>query len=274
MSSVTPPNQSSSAAPPSSSPPSSTAAPVAAPVNVSAITAQAVAAAQGANVGFEVFDHLTGQVVLQHNASMVFSTASLVKLLIAIDLLNQNNGSLSNAETTQVQTMLSASDDGIADTLWEQDGGPEIMTRAANLIGLTSTQPPADPQLWGNTTTTAADMITVYRYLLDRAPASYRNLIMTALWNATPTGADGFDQSFGIPDAVGTLPWAVKQGWSCCTQPPPLPDGVVLHTTGTVGANNRYIVVVLTDYDASTTWSTASQRTTDVVRALLPAMPG
>jgi hypothetical protein len=48
----------------------------------------------------------------------------------------------------------------------------------------------------------------------------------------------------------------------------------VLHTTGTVGQHDRYIVVVLTAHSPSTTWSTATQRTTDIVSALLPLMPG
>jgi hypothetical protein len=187
--------------------------------------------------------------------------------------LDQRNGELGATESTQVHTMLSASDDDIADALWGQDGGPGIVTRAAELMGLTSTVPPANPEQWGETTTTASDITMVYRYLLDRAPASYRDVIMQALRDSTPLGTDGFNQRFGIPSAVGDRPWAVKQGWTCCTQPSPLPDGVVLHTTGTVGPHDRYIVVVLTDHNIGTTWSTAAQRTTDVVSALLPNLP-
>jgi D-alanyl-D-alanine carboxypeptidase len=242
--------------------------------SVDAITAKAVAAAHGADVGFAVFDRQSGRPVLEHNAGLRSSTASLVKLLIAVDLLVQRNGRLDQTESTQVHTMLSASDDDIAHTLWDQDGGPDIVTRAASLMGLTNTFPPADPEQWGDTTTTASDIAMVYRYLLDRAPATYRHMVMQALRDSTPLGTDGFNQRFGIPSAVGNRRWAVKQGWSCCTQPSPLPDGVVLHTTGTVGPRDRYIVVVLTDHKPSTTWSTAAERTTDIVRALLPLMPG
>jgi hypothetical protein len=225
-------------------------------------------------VGIVVFDHQSGQPVLEHNADMRFSTASLVKLLIAVDLLDRRHGAVGETESTQVHTMLSASDDDIADALWDEDGGPDIVTRAAELMGLTSTIPPANPEQWGDTTTTASDITMVYRYLLDRAPSSYRDVVMQALRDSTPLGTDGFNQRFGIPSAVGDRPWAAKQGWSCCAQQLPLPDGVLLHTTGTVGPNDRYIVVVLTNHDASTNWATASQRTTDVVSALLPAMPG
>jgi hypothetical protein len=242
--------------------------------NVDAVTAQAVAAAHGADVGIVVFDRQSGRPVLEHNAGMRASTASLVKLLIAVDLLVQRNGRLDQTESTQVHTMLSASDDDIAHTLWEQDGGPDIVTRAAKLMGLTGTVPSADPEQWGDTTTTASDITMVYRYLLDRAPANYRHVVMQALRDSTPLGTDGFNQRFGIPSAVGDRRWAVKQGWSCCTQPSPLSGGVVLHTTGTVGQHDRYIVVVLTAHNPSTTWSTATQRTTDIVSALLPLMPG
>lgn len=71
-------------------------------------------------------------------------TASVVKLLIALDLMD-SSGVPSGSEATAVHNMLAASDDSIASRLWEQDGGPEIVRRQAAKLGLAHTSPPATP---------------------------------------------------------------------------------------------------------------------------------
>ena len=91
-------------------------------------------------------------------------------------------------------------------------GGPAIVTRWAAKLNLTGTRPPADPGKWGDTRITAKDVVRIYQYVLAKAPGA----ILTALRGATERGSDGFRQYFGIPDAAGGRPWAVKQGWSCC----------------------------------------------------------
>ena len=80
-------------------------------------------------------------------------------------------------------------------------------------LGLQDTQPPPpDHHGWGSTAVSAADLVRVYRYLLDSAPAPVRDYVLGNLRQSTRCGTDGFDQSFGIPSAFGR-PWAVKQGW-------------------------------------------------------------
>jgi hypothetical protein len=119
-----------------------------------------------------------------------------------------------------------------------------------------------------------------YRYLLDRAPAAHRDLIMGELRKATPCGTDRYDQYFGIPRAL-PRPWAIKQGWSGFGDVPATPcrpsgeSGVrtvsapdlglgrpVLHTTGVVGEDDRQIVVVLTLHPAGSSFRVAAQRLT------------
>ncbi len=200
-----------------------------------------------------VHDRETGKDVVSHRPDAAYTSASLVKLLIALEALQRGE------PADEVVEMLSRSDDEVASRLWTKLGGPSIVTRWAARTGMASTRPPADPLHWGSTLVTAADVARCYRYLLDEAPASTREVVLGALGHATERGADGFDQFFGLP-AVVRADRAVKQGWSCCD------PGRNLHTSGLVGA--RYVVVVLTAQPAATSWATATQRVTAVVRGL------
>jgi hypothetical protein len=113
---------------------------------------------------------------------------------------------------------------------------------------------------------------------------------MDNLHQSTHCGTDHYDQSFGIP-SVFPQPWAAKQGWygfgdtpaQPCTAtssaaapvdgparivPVDLLSGAVLHTTGTVGADDGVIVVVLTQYPAGTSFASAVSTLTKLTRSL------
>ncbi|MEV6872543.1 hypothetical protein [Amycolatopsis sp. NPDC051128] len=207
----------------------------------------------GGNVSAVVFDRQRGAATVSAHADRGYTSASLVKLLIALSVLD------GGGPTTQVQRMLSRSDDDLASQFWTTYGGPSIVTRWAKKMGLTGTRPPADAGRWGDTRITAKDVVRIYQYVLGHAPGA----ILAALRGATERGSDGFRQYFGIPDAAGGRPWAVKQGWSCC-----MPTRM-LHTSGVVGEDDRYIVVVLSEHPSSVDYATGSRRVTAVVKALL-----
>lgn len=222
----------------------------------------AVAAVPDGLIGIAVYDRRRGGLIGSYEADQSFATESVVKVLIGLDNLDRGGSSARVAE------MISRSDDATAGELWVAGGDTAVLTRMIAKIGLTKTVPPASPGRWGDTTVTANDLVTVYRYLLDRAPADERDIVLAAMRGATNHGADGFDQYFGIPYAVGSSrPWAVKQGWACCK-----PDRV-LNTTGLLDNDNRYIVVVLTSHDASSTYPHDADEITASVRALLTALP-
>jgi hypothetical protein len=207
----------------------------------------------GGTVSAVVFDRQRAAATLSVHADRGYTSASLVKLLIALSVLD------GGGPTAQVQRMLSRSDDDLASQFWAAYGGPSIVTRWAKKMGLTGTRPPADAGRWGDTRITAKDVVRIYQYVLGHAPGT----ILAALRGATEHGSDGFRQYFGIPDAAGDQPWAVKQGWSCC-----LPTRM-LHTSGVVGEDSRYIVVVLSEHPSSVDYATGSKRVTAVVKALL-----
>ncbi|MFI9387335.1 hypothetical protein [Kutzneria sp. NPDC052558] len=169
----------------------------------------------GMTAGIMVYDRKTGDDSVQYNAHMQFRSASVVKLLIALDYLESHAPDyvIPQVDLDQLQPMLRSSDDNAASYLWVKDGWETIVQRMAAEIGLPDTAPPANRGMWGYTAISASDIVKVYRYILDRANPTVRDFIMNNLHQTTKCGNDGFDQSFGIQSAL-PRPWGVKQGWS------------------------------------------------------------
>jgi hypothetical protein len=214
-------------------------------------------ALRDADYSVAVYDRQAKSFTTSYRPDAGFTSASVVKLLIAFEALKQDG------QTELVQRMLARSDDDIAGQLWTKLGGPAIVSRWAAQMGLSGTRPPADPGRWGDTRITASSVVKIYNYLLDKASAAHRSVILTALRGATNYGSDGFDQYFGIPAAAGKTPWAIKQGWSCCR------PGRTLHTTGLLGKNSERVLVVLTSFPETVSYSRATQEVSDAVRVLL-----
>lgn len=246
---------------------------------------------RGVRASYVVFDRAAGRVVAERRPRQTFRSASLVKILIALDHMAENRVSAADRELLRV--MLRSSDDRAATEFWRRGGQKKILERMAPKAGLRETAPPpADkPGFWGYTALSARDVVQTYRYLLDGAPEAHREFVLEQLSKATRCGTDGFDQSFGIPAAL-ERPWAVKQGWSGFGTVPAEPCGQaganglryrpaaapdlglgrpVLHTTGTVGEDDRHIVVVLTLHPAGSSFRAASGRLTALTRQVLQA---
>ncbi|MER7829862.1 hypothetical protein [Streptomyces sp. NPDC095602] len=258
-------------------------APDVTPPAARAATAQVPA---GVTAGVAVFDRQTGTFTEQVNAAAPFRSASVVKILIALDLVwNSGPDALSAADRSRVDAMLRGSDDSAASYFWVNHGQGAMIDRMVSRLGLLDTaRPPAThPGFWGYTALSARDTVTVYRYLLDRAPQSVRDYIMGNLRQSTRCATDGYDQHFGIAGAFNR-PWAVKQGWSGfesggCTAtraasttahsdtataaPAPASATAIdlarpaLHTTGVAGTGDRSIVAVLTLHPEGTAYGKA-----------------
>ncbi|MFD6225645.1 hypothetical protein ACFWFZ_01980 [Streptomyces sp. NPDC060232] len=241
----------------------------------------------GVTAGVAVFDRQTGTFTEQLNTAAQFRSASVVKLLIALDVLwNRSPDALSAADRARIDTMLRGSDDTAASTFWSNNGSGAIVDRMVTRLGLTDTaRPPSThPGYWGYTALSARDTVKIYRYLLDSAPAATRDYLLGDLRQSTRCAADGYDQHFGIAGSFNR-PWAVKQGWSGfssggCTAPTAKaaeaagePAGTAartsagaevvdlsrpaLHTTGVVGAGDRSIVAVFTLHPGGTSYGKA-----------------
>ncbi len=247
----------------------------------------------GVTAGVAVFDRRTGTFTEQLNTSAQFRSASVVKLLIALDVLwNRSPDALSATDRARIDTMLRGSDDAAASTFWSNNGSGAIVDRMVTRLGLTDTaRPPSThPGYWGYTALSARDTVKIYRHLLESAPAATRDFLLGGLRQSTRCATDGYDQHFGIAGSFNR-PWAVKQGWSGfssggCTAPntaaakdtgaaeaagepaaadartPAGADAVdlsrpALHTTGLVGEGDRSIVAVFTLHPGGTSYGKA-----------------
>ena len=227
------------------------------------------AAANGATIAVAVLDRANDQMLSNGNDQLI-AIASVAKLFIADDLLSQDSsgdGRLSSADRQALDSMLRSSDDGAAETFWDERGGEAIITDVAGRYGLTSTAPPSDGRWW-NTMSSASDLAHYYDTLLSGSgglSSERAQIIVNDLAGSTATGADGYPQRFGIPDGLYAEPVAVKQGWMCCM------DGSSwMHlSTGIIGSDRRYVMVIesLQPSDDATARATITQ----AVKTMFPS---
>lgn len=224
-------------------------------VNIAA-TVHAVSPA--ITLGAVVVDRERDEELVAINAGRQFRSASIVKLLIAIDTLRREPDS-----RERVAEMLTYSDNRIASALWVDGGWGAIVSRTAARIGLRDTEPPQPIGQWGNTLLSAQDVVRIYRYILTELSATDRELIISALAGTSRVASDGWYQHFGIPDGI-EAPWAIKQGWSNSA------EDYVVHTTGLVGGDYRYIVVLLLEDDVPASWDTLRRAATAAAAETAP----
>jgi hypothetical protein len=273
-------------------------------------------ALSGTSVSFVVMEGTSGEIWAARDAHAQYRSASLVKLLIALDYFDSRGPGVEipAGDRALLEPMLRSSDDEAASELWARDGWETIVARMADRLGLTDTEPPADRRVWGYTATSALDVARIYEYLLNEADPSVSEFIVGNLRRATACAADGRDQYFGIPSAVDE-PWAVKQGWSgyeevvsgekcpehldggkagggtALAAPEEIPairdsatraqldrgphidlTRVVMHTSGTIGADHGMIMVLLSLHPQGATYQDCAQQVTAITRALYLAV--
>ncbi|CAL99567.1 hypothetical protein A8924_0604 [Saccharopolyspora erythraea NRRL 2338] len=168
----------------------------------------------GITLGYTVVDARSGETTLQSNEHEQFRSASVVKLLIALDYLEglEPGAEIPAEDEALLQPMLRSSNDAAASTFWVRGGQKAIVERMADKLDLDDTRPPAKEGMWGYTALSASDVAKTYRYVLDDTEPEVRDFIMGNLRKHTTCADDGFDQSFGLAGAPGAD--AVKQGWS------------------------------------------------------------
>ncbi|MFI6100215.1 serine hydrolase [Lentzea sp. NPDC051213] len=220
--------------------------------DISAADISDIAAAGGrSDVGVAVMDLESGQAVSQQG-DQPFYSASLSKLILAVDALQQP---LSDADHDLIDRALSASDDNAMDVMWTRFDGMDAIGRVAAEAGLTGTHAPDDPSQWGEVVITANDMVKLYAYI---GGSPVHDAVVAALSSAPATAADGFDQAFGLLGVTGVY---AKQGWMYY-----LPSDVYLHSAGVL--DSRYAIAVLTTSPTGS-WTTARQSIDAVTTAVL-----
>lgn len=213
-------------------------------INVRVGLATQAAADRGSEVSILIVDRSTGETISNGDDTAVAS-ASVSKLFIADDLLTRDGSdiTLPADDREMLDVMLQSSDDSAAQVLWDNYGGSEMIERVAQRYGLTGTWiDPDEP--WWMTMVTPSDLATFYGALLDGRgglPADRANQLLADLATFTDTGADGYDQRFGLPDGLPNEHMlAVKQGWMCCV------NMEWLHlSTGLAGVGFRYVIILV-----------------------------
>ncbi|MBB4684726.1 serine hydrolase family protein [Amycolatopsis jiangsuensis] len=220
-----------------------------------------LATGAGPVLGMSVVDLDDCAEVLSWKEHAATPSASVVKLLIALDRLDRS-GVPGGAGAEQLERMLAASDDAVASRMWSEGGGPAIVRRQAAALGLADTRPPEDPGQWGDTRISPADVTTVYRYLASELDSDERVFLTEALGGISEHAADGFGQFFGVA-AEEVHPLLAKQGWGSSA------GRRVLNTTGVVRDGHLFAVALLTTWPKSIGWDDAKAALTQAAKAAL-----
>ncbi|MCZ9345625.1 class A beta-lactamase-related serine hydrolase, partial [Streptomyces sp. TRM76130] len=203
---------SSTAAGPSSAPePTDGEASVEPTVDRDALLAQAMTAvsvADGTQVSVAVLDPETGEGASYGDGA--FDTASIVKVDILATLLLQAQDagrSLTSAERAYATAMIENSDNTSATALWRSIGGADGLDAANERLGLTGTEG-GDGDLWGLTTTTAADQLLLLQQVFE-SDSALTEASRTYLQDLM--GHIAADQDWGVSAAGSSA--ALKNGW-------------------------------------------------------------
>lgn len=196
-------------------------------------------------ISVAVYDANNGHTYLYH-PELKFDTASIVKVSIMADLLNQANKSghpLTEQEQDLMVPMIENSSNSAASKLWNIAGGSSGIQSILKQAGMTATDPGKDGY-WGLTQTTALDqvkMVRLFAYpnsVLDSSQREYGLNLMEHI-----TSWENWGVSNGVP-ASGTV--ALKNGWL------PYPKKWWINSIGYInGSGRNYVIAVLTGGNAS-----------------------
>lgn len=263
--------------------PTTTAAPSRTPAAPrTGLAAAAVAAAEGAadpttDLAVAVLDRVTGRDRHGPRGTEPYLTASLSKLVLAVDMVDRRRLealAITDVDLQLLRRALGPSDDAAMSALWSRFDGPGAALRLTQRIGLVGTLAPRDTSRWGEMIVPAADMLRIWQHLLDGMPTVDRELLLDSMRAVPADATDGFDQAYGLlaPDLVAPV-GATKQAWMCCFS-----GRYHLHSVGVVGPDERFVVILLTTVLRGPGWEAARQQldrtATATLQALYPAVAG
>ena len=221
------------------------------------------ATAPGATVGVAVRDRHTGETAIGESGALPMYAASLVKIVVTIDVLERRRAGLpvGPQHVELIRRALGPSDDEAMNTLWVRFDGHGAVARVAAQLGLSETRAPRDPSQWGEAVLSARDVVLLYDHVLSGMPPEDRELIVGALAAAPPIATDGFGQAFGL--LAGAPPAASKQGWMCCQA-----GQITLHSAGIPEPGRRFVVALLSSRPRDVGYDGARATVTDVAGAV------
>lgn len=208
------------------------------PVQQAVEAGDAAVTRDGVDVGIAVLDRRTGTLATNDAGAALFNSASLSKVLTAVDLLTDPDES-TDTERRLIRAALGPSDDEAMNSLYTRSGGSSGITRVIERLGLQDTTVSDDASQWGEVLLSPRDMTSVLRFVVEGLAPADRDLVLASMTAAPARATDGFDQAFGLLDPARRGPAAAKQGWLCC-----LDDSVDLHSAGFPDPAGRYVVAI------------------------------
>lgn len=230
---------------------------------------------KGVTFGVAIEDHDDGYVIGGANGATPFYSASVVKLFTVTYLLHQQEIgalTLSQGMMNLIPRALELSDDNAEDAFWSTYGGASLIQKFTDLFGLQNTIAPSDTSQWGETKFSPDDVLRVYDFALNKLSPNDSALVIGDLSQAADVGADGFNQAFGLLDPPRETGVKAKQGWMEI-----IGDSLTLNTTGVLGANNNFLVAIMTKQPVYIGWATGKQHVNtaaQVVEKELASAPG
>jgi hypothetical protein len=232
------------------------------PLPPSIAAAVRAAQANGDTVAVAVLDTDTGRFYGSLDAQLPMPSESVVKVLIAANLLATNQ--MSGATETMAEAMITQSNDADADALWGQVGGPSVIDWAAQRYNITDLgQASTTWGWWGNTKFTARGLTQLYAGI--KADPEVGPWLLNAMKRMNATAADGTDQEFGL--AAQTPAGAFKQGWGDDND---ATDCEELNSTGLLD-DDRYAVAILTQHVPAESMAALRPDIDEVAAAVAPA---
>ncbi|NMI01255.1 hypothetical protein [Pseudonocardia acidicola] len=250
------------------------AAPAVTGLPQAAVRAAEAVAVSTTHLAIAVLDRDTGELATGTNGTEALYTASLSKLVVAVDVLERHRLeglTVTDADLALFRRALGPSDDSAMNVLWNRFDGAHAAGRLTDRLELTGTADPADPSQWGEMLVSAADHVRLWEYVLDEMDPTDSEFLLSALGAAPARAADGFAQDFGLlapaVDGAGGPGAVAKQGWMCC-----LSRQYYLHSVGMLGAGAHHLVVLLSRQPRGVSWPAAraelTRIATEVVRVL------
>lgn len=196
-----------------------------------------------------MIDAATGETFHNEFARYPLRSASIIKVPILCAVLAAHHGdpaALSSKERADADLMIRRSDNDATSRFWRALGGPRVIAYLQRAAGTRDARiAPENPQWWGYTHVTAADMAAVLYGVASRRllPMPACDYVLSEMRQVIP------EQRWGIPDGCPTpAAVAVKNGWY-----PEENEGKVwrVHSTGVApagGAPDRAVIAILTRY--------------------------
>jgi 5-hydroxyisourate hydrolase-like protein (transthyretin family) len=223
------------------------------------------ARASGLRVGVGLVDRTTGRTYDFGYRQSTFYTASVAKVMVAMDVLRDDMArgrtapSATNAR--RIQSMIRNSNDAITWSYWRSRGGAAVVERINSRCG---TSIAVYNNTWSMSRPSPVQMARVLDCLADHRAlnAGLSGFLMYQMRKVTPA------QRWGVPaanpdpvrDEMNKNGW---WRWPCCYF-------WTVNSTGLFGPGNRYAFTVFTEYGGSAPQSRGERQAYNATRAMFP----